>query len=372
MLRLLTVVFVVSAVTALSADGLSYSPLLDNDKTTENEQQEEKLSIDYRVCPITSFYYSDSEPEEFRLDYLWCELEAHYKDANVVFLLDIRDEKPLRKAYVRIPFVLRKEWKDFFTLKFGLVDVPFGYLPRLFPYELRLPYPQVFNALFDGTLGFYDLGISLSGRLKTKTGSVSYELALLNGEYATHWEDTTASKAVVASLSFSPLRDFHFGVSVYNGEREDPSGERSRRYRFGAYTALRYRRVSLIGEYIHGNDNTDTNNRLRTDGAYIEAGYYLWRHPKLWDAERSSFYGAELLLRWDMLDPPKEDQMRFYTRHTHRKKYIYTVALAIDISAWVRITAYYSKLDFGRYWSGYYFGVKDNDDRAGVILSLIF
>lgn len=373
MLRILTVLFVVSFGLVLFADGRLLVPTLPaDDEETEEKEERDTMKMNHRICPLSSFYYSDTEPDEFSLNRLWGEFEARFEGAGGVLLLDFADEKPLRKAYARIPFVLREEWKDFFTLKFGLIEVPFGYMQRLFLYELRLPYPQVLTTLFDDTLGFYDLGVSLSGKIKTKTAGISYEIALLNGEYATHWEDTTSHKTVAASLSITPYRNFHFGVSVYDGDRKDQTGETAQRYRLGGYAAIRYEKFSLIGEYIHGNDNTETNKELRTDGAYIEMGCYLWKHPKLWDAELSRYYGVQLVFRWDMLDPPKEEAMRTYTRHTHRKKLIYTLALAIDIDAWVRLTVYYSKLDFGRYWSGYYFGVEDNDDRAGVMLSLLF
>jgi len=374
MLRILTILFVVSFGLVLFAGGRSLLPsLIADDEETEERKEKEGMKFTHRISPLISYYYSDSEPDEFALNNLWGEFTARFEGASGVLLLDFTDEEPLRKAYAEIPFVLREEWRDFFNLRFGLIEVPFGYTQRLFLYDLRLPYPQILTTLFDDALGFYDLGASLSGKVKTRTASIFYEVALLNGEYATQWEDTTSHKSVAASLSISPYRDCFFGVSVYDGDRKDTTtGETAERYRLGAYAAIRYQGFSFIGEYIHGDDSTDTDEELQTDGAFVEAGYYLWKHPKLWDAELSRYYGVQLIFRWDMLDPPKEQAMRIYTRHTHRKKLIYTVALAIDIDSWVRLTIYYSKLDFGRYWSGYYFGVEDNDDRAGVMLSLLF
>jgi|GEM_PF-3375185 len=343
-------------------------------ETPKEEKDGKKVSFDCRIFAVVSYYYSDSEPEEFRFEALWTELKADFSGINVVGLLDLADEdEMLRKAYIHIPLVSYEKWRDFFALKIGLIDVPFGYLQRQNRYDVLLGYPQILETSFDNGYGFYDLGVSLSGKIKTGSGNLSYEFAVLNGEYAGRWQDTTGHKAFAATIAFYPLKNICFGSSIYDGDRRDTITDVFyNRDLAGGFASIRYNEFSLLGEYIHSNENSDADRTRLTDGAYVEAGIFLWKHSKFWDEMLNRYYGAQILFRWDMLDPPKEEAMKFFTHHTHRKKLIYTVALSVDITNWARITLYWSKLDFGRYWSGYYFGVKDNDNRAGVLLSLQF
>ncbi|MCX7703265.1 MAG: hypothetical protein N2234_04085 [Planctomycetota bacterium] len=382
MIRVLVVLFVLFILGSAYLIADDSSPINAPAENKENkETPSEKPSenekgplLRHRLCTVASYRYSDSEPEKFNLDALWVELTANLEGVTAVTLFDFADEKtPLRKAYVDIPLILREEWKGLFSLRFGLMDVPFGYAQRLFRYDLRLPYPQVLEVLFDDTLGFYDLGIAFRGKMKTGRSKVEYEFAILNGEYVGEWTDTTSHKAFAMSLLFSPMRHFCFGGSLYDGDRRDANtGVLYNRDRVGGFAAVQYKEFRLWGEYIHGNDNSETDKTKRTDGAYIEMGIYFYKHPKLWDDRFDRNYGPQIVLRWDMLDPPKEEFMKFFTHHTHRKKLIYTVGVACDLSIWARFSIYWSRLDFGRYWSGYYFGVGDNDDRVGVVLSLQF
>ena len=338
--------------------------------TTETAEKAPESPISWSFCSILSGRHYDAYDDEFSLDSFWGEFSGNWRAVSFSALFDLNATQSVREAEIVIHTVRDRASPGRIDLAFGQLRVPFGYQQRLAPYAVKLGYVQTVLDLFDGGLGFWDLGVALRGRFALRSAAFEFEAALLNGEHAGAARDSTSHKAVALQLRYIPLTGFEFGLSAYDGDRRDMGGEFYQHDRFGAHASMKWRGFTFVGEYIHGSDNSHSDKTRSTDGVYLEAGFYVWRLKKYWSESRARFFGVQILARWELLCPPKNYQMALYTGHTHRNKITYTLGVAVDFSYWCRAVVYWSRLDWGRYWSGRYFGVDGNKCRAGLVVSI--
>ena len=383
----------------------------------------ERLKLDIGFVGITRYDYYSSSNEVGVLqdgaltrselaDTLWQKAAYVYADGRVgdvhaSVLLNGMNEGGNPTCWFFVEFPPFAKMKKYINLKVGQFIKPFGRQARYFPYELQFGrYSQVFTHLFDGEAGFYDIGASLFGSytlnlMKSCDVKMDYEVGIFNGEKM-NTSDANDQKAVCArvALSFPKLQEklgldgLSVGFSFFDGGPRTMGDatftEFDERQYIGAdlCITLMKKRLSILAEYVKAVEDlfyidsvsgvpTIEENR-RTEGWYLEVGYFVWVNEKIDTSKlpvpqmRNRCFGLQIAALYDCLSLPTNLKMFSFTGAYHRNKNIYGLAVNYDIKWNIRFQVIYTRLDFGRYYSGLYEGVDDfAKNRITVQLSFI-
>lgn len=174
-----------------------------------------------------------------------------------------------------------------------------------------------------------DIGITLFGSLFKVGGRqlLDYYLQLLNGA-GINTLDNNQSKDFDARLVLHPIRILSIGGSYYDGyDRFTGTPTKDQlRTRWGLEAVLDLDRLSIKGEYIHGQDGR-ANLKTGTvatihEGAYGQIGYYILSRR------------LQGVFRYDWYDPN--------TAKTQVSGTYYDFGLNYYFNVWTRIQVYYS------------------------------
>ncbi|HUB59179.1 MAG TPA: porin [Puia sp.] len=190
------------------------------------------------------------------------------------------------------------------------------------------------NGLVDsiGNQNGRDIGIQLNGSLVRLEGRhlIDYYVQLLNGA-GINTLDNNPSKDIDARLVIHPLRFLSLGGSYYDGfDRFTGTPAKDQlRTRWGLESVLDLDRLSVKGEYIHGQDGTTDLKTGTTatihQGWYGQLGYFILpRH-------------LQGVFRYDWYDPN--------TAKSNIKSTYYDFGLNYFFNVWTKVQVYYSLRD---------------------------
>jgi len=315
-----------------------------------------------------------------------------------------KDSNPVCWWYIEFPPF--SELKEYLKVRAGQFIKPFGRQPQTFPYELTFArYGQILGRLFDNGAGFYDAGVSFLGSKTFELAKIDfnfkYELGIFNGEKM-NTSDTTDQKAICGRVEFASKKItswvkadmLSFGFSYFNGGprfmNDAYNTKFTERTYFGADLEFRcmQKRLSILFEYASGTDDLSYIDSVThipmvelnrpTDGWFVELGYFVYVNKKLASENaplpelRKRPFGLQIAALLDVLNLASNPKMYVATGEYQRPMNIYGLAINYDIRWNLKLQVVFTRLDYGRYYSGLYSGVDDfSKNRITVQLGFI-